>query len=883
MRTKILVFATVALSGLFLCLWYFLVYLKDDNKVTNLIPNTSLGVIAVDNLSATINNYKAYQWWDEVSSLPFIETLVNASGKVDSLINAGILQTKINSKPLFISFHVTANSKIEPLFFIGSQDFDWVPANIESLSNLWFDNMEPLSTRLFNDQTIFESNGNALKWGFIISNGFLVISPNSVLLEDVIRTEDGNDFRLFKEDQGPIIEGSGLTVVVNSERLDRFRAVLTGAQNLAADKAIDGLLTFRILTDESGFTFSGIGENGLGYVAQLPPNSTIKAENFIPSTATSVSWFGLSTKGATELTNFNVANFVALQNDQVCEIQLDLGGNSMTKVLLTEPSDLQETADFLSELSSANRAASDTLFVENYMNSEIRFINKSDFFEKVFGGSFKSMGKPYYAIFNNVLLMSDKIDGIKAVLGDYEAENTWGRIPVKRRYIDNLIREANITRINNFEYALDPLLNSFNPKWKQFFKDNDRLFSAFENFSYQVNANSNTLLVSAQLTFTDVINTSRQTEVNAIDNDQLALITNVYGDTSLTTKPFVVKNHNNNEQEFIFQDLSNSLYLADRNGNVLWKKPLGSKINGNIEQVDFYSNRKLQYLIMTDSAIHLIDRNGDEVDGFPKPLNTELPINKFSVIDYDNSKNYRYATTDRRGNVYLLDKNGEQLEGWMPKAMGSPLLAAPEHLRIRGRDCIIIIQSNGLINLTTRKGEDYPGFPINLTKRLSGDYYIKQGPSFAESNLQLITEDGELVTIDFNGVIKNRNQLLKPSVQSKFIGVRDKLGTGLLVVRKDIDRVAFFDEKGQKKFEKEISTNENLIFEYYNFRNDSELYVIQDFESRDLLILDDQGKDKLNKKAFTKNPIGIFYYQNKREYELLANFDNQMAIYSFAK
>jgi len=210
-------------------------------------------------------------------------------------------------------------------------------------------------------------------------------------------------------------------------------------------------------------------------------------------------------------------------------------------------------------------------------------------------------------------------------------------------------------------------------------------------------------------------------------------------------------------------------------------------------------------------------------------------------------------------------------------------LAAPEHVRIRGRDCFVAVQSNGSVNLITRKGDFYPGFPVNLNKRLSGDYFIKQGPSFTESNIQLVSEDGELITIDFNGAIKTRNQLLKPSVQSKFIGVRDKLNTRLLVLKRDNQRLTFFDEKGAEKFEKDIPSDGQLVFEYYNFRNDSELYVIQNLTTGDLNIFDDSGSDRLFKSGFTKNPIGIFYFQNKREYELLVNFDNQMAIYTFAK
>ncbi|MFT6827495.1 MAG: hypothetical protein ACJAZV_000779 [Roseivirga sp.] len=838
----------------------------------------------IENLDQEIQKLQEYSWWDEANDLPFIQSLVEANSKVDSLVASSVLQSKINTNPLFISFHVTSNSGIEPLVFIKAQGFEWIPANVQSLAKLWFGKEIVFDSRVFNDQVIYESTLKENKWGFLVTGGYLVLSSNSVLLEDVIRTSEGDNFRLIKSNAKFDSKISGVRFLLNADRLSRFINVLTGGSNDSQQKVMSGLLSFVVEPSEDAIAFKGIGGVTDEVLAELPSNAPIKAENFIPSSATFVKWFGVGNRKSIALPNFNASQFISFQNAEVCEIQLDLGDKSKTTVLLAEVTDIESTRNLLNEYSLVSRAEGDTLFSENYISSEIRFVNRMDFFATLYGQEYSSMDKPFYAFFNNILLMSDKIDGLKTVLNDYEAENTWGRIPVKRRYLDNLIQEANITQLTNFEYYLDPLLDSFNPKWKQFFKSHNRLFSSFENFSFQVNANANNLLVSAELTFNQSIKSQVKTD-KISDNAEgnLKLTTNAYADTSITSKPFVVRNHDNGAQELIFQDQLNQLYLVDRNGNTLWKKAINGKINGSIEQIDFYSNRKLQYLMFTDSSIYVIDRNGDNVENFPKAIKPELPLIQYTVVDYDNSKNYRYATTDRRGNVYLLEKNGDQLEGWNPKSMGSPLLAAPEHVRIRGRDCFVIVQSNGDVNLITRMGDSYPGFPVSLNKRLSGDYFIKQGQSFIESNIQVVSEDGELVTIDFNASIKGRNQLLKPSVQSRFIGVRDKLNTRLLILRRDNDRLTFFDEKGAKKFEKEIPTVGQLVFEYYNFRNDSELYIIQNLANGDLSVLNDQGENKLVKNGFTKNPIGIFYFQNRREYELLVNFDNQMAIYTFAK
>ncbi|WP_157716116.1 NHL repeat-containing protein [Roseivirga echinicomitans] len=887
MKTKTLLVTLLFLvmaSGLS----YVYFFKKDKGvEIQRLIPANSLGLITVNNVSEAIKDYSSYPWWDEANSLPFISRLTEANGKIDSLVKSGVLQSKINENPVYVSFHLTSNNSIDPLFFIGSDGFEWLPTNIKKLANLWFNKDLFFESRVFNEKLIYEANVQESTWGFISLGSYLVISTNSVLLEDVIRAEEDESSRLMKSELKMDENQKGVSLLLNTDRVGRLRNVFTG-NNESSPNQLKGLINIKIEPSSAGLTFNGISLLNQEINQDLPSNALINVENFIPSSASFVRWFGIDESQNASLSGFDISLFQTLQNSEICEVNIVLGANTMSQVLLSEVSDVSKISKMLEEISKASRAEGDTLFTESFINNEIRFVNEEQFLVKTYGDRYQKSGKPYYAFFNNVMLISDNIDALKTVLVDYDAENTWGRIPEKRRYLDNLVREANITQLNNFEFYLDPLVNSFNPKWKAFFKDHIQLFSSFDNFNFQINEASSRLIVSAELTFNESVKRPLVRDSNRNSDPinpkiGLNLVTNAYGNGKLTTKPFVVKNHNNNAQEIIFQDELNQLYLVDRTGNILWKKELEGKINGAIEQIDFYANRKLQYLMFTDSAVYLIDRNGDDVEGFPMAFATELPITQYSVVDYDNSKNYRYATTDRRGNVYLLSKEGEMLEGWSPKVMGSALRGVPEHIRIRGRDCFVIVEANGNIHLLNRKGEEYPGFPYKTDKQISGDYFIQQGPSFNESYIKVLSEDGELLSLDFNGSVKGRNQLVKPSVSSRFIAVRDKLNTGLLTVRKDSNQFTVFDEKGQRKFGYDFKGQGDWAFEYYNFRNDSELYVAQNLTTGDLVILDDQGREKFSQEAFSINPIGILYYQNKREYELFVNFDNQMAIYTFTK
>jgi hypothetical protein len=70
----------------------------------------------------------------------------------------------------------------------------------------------------------------------------------------------------------------------------------------------------------------------------------------------------------------------------------------------------------------------------------------------------------------------------------------------------------------------------------------------------------------------------------------------------------------------VVQDSKNILYRFSNDGKLLWKKQLEAKISGSIHEVDVYRNRKLQLAFTTETAFHILDRNGNHVDGFPKTI-----------------------------------------------------------------------------------------------------------------------------------------------------------------------------------------------------------------------------------------------------------------------
>jgi len=154
-------------------------------------------------------------------------------------------------------------------------------------------------------------------------------------------------------------------------------------------------------------------------------------------------------------------------------------------------------------------------------------------------------------------------------------------------------------------------------------------FENFRHFSFSAVNNKNNFKFRWQL----------MNETEMINKEQNVLWSlNLEAPASMQSNGFI--NHTTKENELAVQDDDKALYLINAKGTILWRKKLNEKINSKIFTVDIFKNNKYQLLFSSENYLHLIDRNGNYVQGYPvklpAPASSEL-----SVLDYDNDKDYR--------------------------------------------------------------------------------------------------------------------------------------------------------------------------------------------------------------------------------------------------
>ncbi|WP_124979988.1 hypothetical protein [Nonlabens xiamenensis] len=201
--------------------------------------------------------------------------------------------------------------------------------------------------------------------------------------------------------------------------------------------------------------------------------------------------------------------------------------------------------------------------------------------------------------------------------------------------------------------------------------------------------------------------------------------------------PFLFPNHIAKTHDVAFQDEENVLHLISATGKKWWSKPLDAQILGTPEVTDAYKNGRKQMAFATSGAVYFLDRNGKDVNSYPKKL--KQPITQpLSVFDYDNRREYRFLVT-QEDELIMFDREGDVVKGFNYRPDGS-IVSKPQHCRVGRKDFIAFAKADGNISLLHRTG----GVRTKVKQKVN-----PRGPLyFHENRLKTLTTDGALATVD---------------------------------------------------------------------------------------------------------------------------------------
>ncbi len=866
--------------------------------IWDFVPDTSIAVFQPTDLRQLFSDKEERKILNNLHTIPEIKKLVSELSSLDSLAKkidpTGASLSNIN---LLVSMHRGSSSSLSlaNLYIVEIGELGLNDFFSAALTQFQQSGRFQKSTRNYQGYQINEYTDGETTLAYIFYNNYLIISFSPFLVDDAIRMlEKGrqNEFEKynrFEQVSGQRLTGAG-RLFVNNTQLARLSARMLDNDGLNVDALqwLSSLMHLDVSIEDAtiqlaGFSILDTAQSQYLGTFRGVRGAGFEMKNVIPDHAGMVlhisgqdmhQWLtGLKTYWQEHNTK-QLSKIGELENKYGFErgtffdlIDREIGlfifntkkAFSREKILCVRHNDEIRVEKLLKELSVKTRGDKEE-YLEEFSRRKIRKIVIDDLPERLFGEVFKGFAESYFFVDRNYFFLANSQSALEILISDMDTDATW------RRSVEtnNLLETANedavfsvYTRGNGFWSMVKENLVE---DWADFFEDNELAFDQLAFGALQFVNVDDDFYTSLSVHHPGRLIESKKPK-------KLNLQKQVNLKKKLTSKPFGVRNHHNRTLEMMVQDESKRLNLVTAEGKVPLKIRLKEQIVTPIDQVDYYKNGKLQYLFATPSQVHMIDRTGTYIPGYPVKVPSDQPIKHITLVDYDGSKDYRILVATQKSYYYLLDKAGKRLKGWNPKKLtGSPAMPGT-HLRIKKTDYMLFLQANGIVHGLNRKGLGRPGFPLDLKGNISSPLYISKGGSPGTTELVAVNNIGELFEFDLNGKVIRRDQYPRQSMEEKFSLINSHDDQSFVVMKTSKKDITFFRRSLDEMFSIP-ATPGDMEIQYYNFEKNNEVIVVVDKANRLLYLYSGLGILLHQEPIESDQKIAMLYHENGDKYEI---------------
>ena len=331
---------------------------------------------------------------------------------------------------------------------------------------------------------------------------------------------------------------------------------------------------------------------------------------------------------------------------------------------------------------------------------------------------------------DDFLLFAESEGGLKELISAYKEGKTLAESKRYQAFKENLSQKNSFLWVANTKTLLE--------YWENNFPNKAESLSEFDHKTYPYAAYQGVAESDFMHLYLRIHNSSITKQEGTVEQKILLQL-----EAQAQQAPQWLYNHRTKRKDIAIQDRNNTLYLFSDQGKLFWKKELEGSIQGKIQQVDLFKNKRLQMAFRTEKKLYVLDRNGKRVNPFPLNLSDDGPIQPLAVFDYDKNRNYRFLVS--QGNrLQMYDGKGKKVNGFSFKKTKSNVLNAPIHVRIKRKDYIVVQEENGQLHILNRTGKTRIKVPEKIN--FSGN------KMYSYLNLFTTTDtDGNLVQIDTKG------------------------------------------------------------------------------------------------------------------------------------
>ncbi len=726
--------------------------------------------------------------WNEILSFPAVKKLNTNFLTLDSVLSNDRRAAELVKKSeLLLSFHQTGK---------GNFDFIAYMPLISRNSNNQLLNLVEQNTagkavvtgRKYSGTKIFDvkSSGNkSINFSFGFSKGLVILSPSGILLEEALRRLDQPDAGNLNPGFIQVSKTAGQNVEANI--FINYRTFPSMFSMLLNEKYKENLENLKIFADwgeldaslrddvllMNGFTVTDPSQNEYLNIFLKQPPQTIEIEEVIPDQTAAFIVFSIENfpdfkkkyrdylrangsldKWQSEMDDVNDSYDIDIERMFYSFMDREAG------VLITDIKnyDRDQNTFFILKTLSRNQAEDQIMglinkaagmehsssrdFIQNWQidnETEIKIYRMPlpGLASKLLGRIFEGIKNEYCTFYDNWLIFGNSVPALGKYIHTILLQNNLSSDIEFNKFSNFMSSQANIYLYVDISRSVDLLQSYLNGKVAKGFDENRGNMMNFHSLAIQITNEGEMFYKNIYLNHF----TGETYEPESVWQSRL--------DHTFNFKPRILINHNTQEKEIFIQDKENFIYLISSSGRILWKIKLEDQILSDIYQIDYYKNGKLQYLFNTQSKIHLIDRNGNNVENFPITLRSTA-TNGIAVFDYDQNKDYRILLAAEDRQIYAYNMEGQVVKGWSPARTEQIITRPLHHVKLGDKD-YIIYTDNYSTYILNRKGETRIDIKTHFAVSANNDFKFDLNSEGTNPRIAITDTSGHIHIIYFDG------------------------------------------------------------------------------------------------------------------------------------
>ncbi len=854
---------------------------KTDANPWTMIPANSTFILQIDNPDTFVKKIRSEKelWQTLMNSAAFKKMDLGLAGLDKLLKNDNTYNDLLNGGPLTICFKVDEASKSVNKLFLSKINYNPGLGNVKSYLTKQLGAKYAviyLNERDFGGIKIVDAEKNKTYYLSFL-DGVMLVSRNIDMLTDAVNNyrsantylDKDKSFMAVRKTAGKKVDAK---LFINYQQLGSLLGLYANPENLTAVSKLSSFAAWTELDlivkhDEllfSGFTSYNDSAQFLGRI-----NGQAASENKLYNISPFNTNILLSYKydseaidaNSIEGLSYNPARLMKFIGNSVAfgctATQLSAFGKQSFAIV--DFNDRKRGEDELRKICKIAGSTHST----RYNGYLIRHIKNENLLSSLFGDAFKPIKNNYYFFLGNYAVFANSKEMLVNIMQMYDTGKTLDLNDNFKNFSDNMSSKENASLYIKPDEVLNMASSFVNKETALALLNESGLISAIHGASFQFSNDG-------PLSFTNFY-----FKLGARVSEENLALWKIRLDDDIVGKPDLVKDHITNRFMVMCYDRGSNLYLINNDGQLLWKKKIKGLPEGDIKQVDYYKNGKIQYLFNTREYIYLIDKNGKFVKNYPHKLNPAA-TNSLNLFDYNRKKDYRLMISQADKKTYNYYLNGDKVRGWEEPHSQNIVNETVKRVVANNKDYFLITDIDNNTLIVNRKGNERIKIRGELKKARNSGFFVNRTNS--KGIILTTNEQGKLIYVKANGRLAQTD--FGSFSKDHFFLYEDFNGDRSVdFIFVDGRKLKVFDRFKKLLFSYDFDHEINIKPIFFNInRRRSVLGIVSDQE-KTIYLFDNKGNIIISRGLVSETPFAVGSLNNNKELNLITASGNTLYNY----